>query len=624
MPTSSLEKFASLPEARPQAKRQLLAHLRPYQGWIWVAGLLGVATAAGGAVEPLFFRYLVDLMMRGHADAALRGHLLGDAAKAVALLAAISIVQQVLQTGLSQVVNKVRFDASSGLSRQVLHHIFQQPLSFHLGSDNNEQSSGVGYVMTRLDRGVAAMGQLIGDLLQSLVPNIANLLMMGYLLFQLSPRLALCALAPLPLFLWTTSAATRVLVAGEEEVQEGWSTIYRRVYEVLGVIKTVKSMAREDAEIERYDQGARSLFHKLWRLVWVDSGFQGLKGLLALAGRASVLLYGVALVLQGRITPGTWVAAITYASMIYPPMTLLTSMYTSVRKSLVAVGCAFEFLDRPTEQQLLPASVDRAEAIAPRWAGQVRFERVSFAYPAQEGRPRRRVLRDVSFEAQPGEVIALVGGSGEGKTTLMDLLLRFYHPEVGAISIDGVGIQEMRLEHLRSQIAVVLQEPVLLDGTIGENIAYARPGASEEQIELAARAAYAHEFIEKMPLGYETRVGERGARLSGGQKQRLAIARALLCDPSILILDEATSQLDAESEQAVNSALQNLVRGRTTFLISHRLASTLRANRVLVLAGGAIAEMGTPDELAHRQGRYARLLEAQQLKTTRAQAATAN
>jgi ATP-binding cassette subfamily B protein len=584
--------------------RCLWVHVRQYRLEIAACIAIGIIGSLLGAVEPLVVRYVVDLLVRTGARPAALSAGLHKLFLAGAVFVAANLLQQVATTGLGLLLNRVRFGTSFRLSRKVLDHLYEQPLSFH-------QSHGVGYVMTRVDRGIAAVGQLVGDVLQNVVPNVANLIVIVVMLIKLCPRLAWLVLLPLPIYLLVSLRGTRELVREEETIQEGWSQLYRRVYEVLAAIKTVRSMTREGAEMQRYDQHARQLFRRLWRVVWSESAYNGARSLLALAARAAVLIYGAVLVLRGGLTPGTWLAVVGYAGMIFGPLAGLAGIYSNVSKELVAALPPLDFLQRDSTTKDLFGSVPM-----PLVEGTVEFDRVSYEYAFEEpDRPgvlvRKPVLHDVSFRAEAGELVALVGPSGGGKSTLIDLLLRFDFPNAGAIRIDGHDTRHVTQASLRQQMAVVLQEPVLLDGTVEENIAYGVSGTTREEVERAAIAAYADEFIRAMPEGYATRIGERGARLSGGQKQRLAIARALLRNPRILVLDEATSQLDSGSEREVQSALQNLTRGRTTFVAAHRLSTIARADRILVIEDGRIVENGGHADLVRLGGLYARLVHTQ-------------
>ena len=696
---------------RPSRLRLLGRVLRPYRGWIALAAALGVAGAAAGAAEPLFYRYLLDVVIRAtqhathlaahhvtlgatHGAAQARPPIGRELALAVAGLAAVGLGQQLLEAGTSLCVNKARFDSSFALSRRMVAAVLRQPLAARLGgAGTNPEESGAGAVMTRMDRGVGALGQLIGDGVQSVLPNLANLALIAALLFALSPALGWLALAPLPPFLWATLRATKAGVAAEEDVQAGWRRIYRRVYEVLGAIKTVKSLGGEDAEARRYQSAAAGLFGRLWRLVWVDTAYAGMRGMLATAGRAAVLVVGAVPVMDHRLSAGSWIAAVAYAGMLYAPLTGLTGVYASLSKNWVTAGAALELL----------AATDEGEGEGGRGAGErgtagdgtagngaagrgeagrgpavarapempavgIEFERVSFGYQAASGvaagaeNDKGLALRNLSFTIAPGEIVALVGPSGGGKTTIGDLLLGLYEPTSGAIRANGRDLREIRGDAWRRQVSAVLQDPVLFDGTIAENIAYgaesialggdgniacgpaggaageaARKTAREFFVEgadkkkalagqdggtaagaaaimaavaAAARAAQADGFIRELPAGYQTRVGERGACLSGGQKQRIAIARALLRDTPVMVLDEASASLDGESEAGLNAALARRLRGRTVLLISHRLTSLSLADRVLVIAGGQTVEQGRPADLLAADGAFAALFGA--------------
>jgi ATP-binding cassette subfamily B protein len=325
--------------------------------------------------------------------------------------------------------------------------------------------------------------------------------------------------------------------------------------------------------------------------------------------RVSAVAFGGILVAKHQISLGTLVAFLGYAGGVFSPVQALTGMYQTVRKGGVALEAVSSILD--CEHSL----GDRPDARDTKLRGNVAFENVDFAY-----RTGPNVLRNLDLEVRAGETVALVGKSGAGKTTLMALLQRLYDPDGGRVLLDGEDIRSFKQRSVRSQIGVVLQEGVLFDDTVRDNIAFGRPGATVDEIERAARAAHAHEFIMKLPQGYDTRVGERGSLLSGGERQRIAIARALLKDAPILVLDEATSALDAESEDLVREALERLTKDRTTFVIAHRLSTVVKADRIAVVDAGTIVETGTHQELVKKRGRYANLF-ARQKRTLDAVAA---
>jgi ATP-binding cassette subfamily B protein len=594
MPVPAASRFALL---RP--------HLRRHRLTILAALALGAAAAALGAIEPLFLKYLTDLMVQAVA----RGVPAGAAARlalrhglaAMALLGVALGVQRGLQTAQAVAVNRARFDSSFDLSSRLLHRLYTLPLHFH-------QQRAAGYLLTRVDRGIAALGQLTGEMLQSLLPNLIQLALLLAMLFALAPQLGWVALAPLPLFLWATRRGARRVAGHETAVQEGWSRLYSRVTEVLDGIKTVKSVAAEEGEIEEYRRRARRIFRRLWKQVWVEEGYGQLKGALALGGRLAVGGYGLWLVLRGAISPGAWVAATTYAALVYGPLAGLAGAYSTVARQWATAGATLDFLAGETAAAPPRAAVARL----PRLRGEVAFENVSFSYPpaagAEPAAKARPALAGVSFRIEAGETVVLVGPSGGGKTTLADLVLRFHDPDAGRVRIDGRDLRTISAAELRRQTAVVLQEPFLLEGTIAANLAYGCPdprAVTGARLRAALRAAQAEEFVARLPEGLETRLGARGARLSGGERQRLNIARALLRDPRILILDEATAHLDPAAEAALHAALRALVEGRTAIVISHRLAMLPAAGRIFVIRGGRLVEQGTPAELAASGGFWA-------------------
>jgi subfamily B ATP-binding cassette protein MsbA len=374
--------------------------------------------------------------------------------------------------------------------------------------------------------------------------------------------------------------------------------------------RIVKAFGAEPREATRFSRATEALYRTNLKVTGAMAALPPLMEFIGGLAAIGALWYGARAIAAGQLTQGEFTAFLAAAFMMYGPIKKLSRVNASIQQAIAAAQRIFTMLETHSEVREKPGA-----GVLPRMRTSVEFRGVGFAY---DDRPEHFVLRHASFRVSAGQVVAIVGLSGAGKTTLVNLIPRFYDVTEGAILVDGTDIRDVTLASLRGQIALVTQETVLFDDTIGANVAFGAPSASPEAIEAAARAAHAHEFIERLSGGYAARIGERGQRISGGQRQRLAIARAILCDSPLLVLDEATSALDAESEALVQDALVNLMRNRTTFVIAHRLSTVRRADLILALEAGRIAEVGTHDDLVGRDGGvYAKLYALQAFESDR-------
>ena len=569
-----------------QLAKRSLQFVRPYRSTL--AGVISLALllAALSAVDPLLMKYLFDALERRSG--------LSSLGMIMAGLVALELARSGLQAWLGVLSWDVRLGVDYTMRENVMSKLNSLPMSFHQGET-------IGATMNRINQGIAGCVTAFCETAFNLFPTLLYLVLSVTAMLQMEWRLAIAVIvfAPLPAIIGAWAAPEQM--HRERRLVERWNSIYGRFNEVLAGMMTVKGFAMEDEEKRRFMQGVREGNEVVRRGVRTDNVTGTLRSLAATAARLTALAIGGYLISRQEMTVGTLLAFLGYIGGLFGPVQGLTNTYQTLRKATVSLEAIFSILDAEDVVADGPGASD----VRP-LRGEVEFREVSFGY--QPGSP---VLRDISLTAKPGETIALIGPSGSGKTTLLALLQRFYSLTDGSITVDGVDIKRMTQRSLRSQIGVVFQDAHLFNDTVRANIAYGRPAAAQAEVEAAARAAHAHEFIMALPEGYDTIVRERGSRLSGGQRQRIAIARALLKNPPILILDEATSALDSESEYLIQRALRTLLSGRTAFVIAHRLSTVRDADRIVVIKEGVIAEAGSHTELLGHGGYYASLVARQ-------------
>jgi subfamily B ATP-binding cassette protein MsbA len=557
----------------------------PYATRLVVAFVFLLLAAAAGLVFPAVLRYLLDAAFVLKDARALDRITLG--------LVGVFAVQAIANFGQVYLLSASTERIIATLREQLYAHLIRLSPAFFTERRSGELTS-------RLSSDLALLQSLLSTWVSEGSRQI--LLLVGGLamMFVTNAHLALTTLVVVPVVVGAALTFGRALRRASTRVQDRVAEAMGVADESFGAIRTVQSFSREREETRRFGALLHELVDVAVHRAQTRALFFSVVGFVAFGAVAAVLWQGGAQVLDGRLTAGTLVSFLFYALFVAAAVGSMATLFGNIQEAMGAATRVFELLDtQPTVcEPAHPVSLTQPVR------GAVALEGVCFRYQASGD----DVVHDLTLSIAPGEVVALVGRSGAGKTTVASLLPRFWDVTAGRITLDGVDVRALSLDTLRGAIGIVPQEPVLFSGTVRENIAYARPDASDADVLRAAQAAHAWEFIERLPEGWNTRVGERGVKLSGGQRQRIAIARVFLKDPAVVVLDEATSSLDTESERYVEDALEELLEGRTTLIIAHRLSTVRRAHRVVVLDAGRIVEMGSHDELLERSGGlYARL-----------------
>mgnify|MGYP002656675843 CR=1 FL=1 len=565
---------------------RILSYIKPYMHRLIFAMFCTIMAAAGNLYIPWIIKDMIDEVL---ADK--NGTMLNWIA---ASIIAIFVVRGLFWYGQNYLMSYVGQSVIIDIRAAVFKKLQRLSVSFY---DKNKTGTIMSYVTNDVNALQSAMVENTIEMITEGFILIGSVVAMIYLDW----RLTLFTVCTFPVVLWFMEFFGKKIRKTGGRIQECTADITSVLQESVASARVIKSFVREDYEVDRFDVENRANFRANMKNAQLMATLTPVVELVAANGVTMIIWYGGNNVINGTITAGSLVAFLTYAVNISNPIKRLTRVIGNIQKALAAAQRVFMIIDMPEE---IAESRDAKQL--PEVSGKVEFQNVSFAYD-----DKGNVITDLSFSVKPGEVIAIVGPSGAGKSTIANLLPRFYDVNKGDIKIDGHSVREVTLDSLREQVGIVPQETMLFNGSVYNNILYGRLDATKEEIEAAAKAANAHDFIMQLTDGYETKLGDRGVNLSGGQRQRIAIARAILKNPRILILDEATSALDTESERVVQEALDRLMVGRTSFVIAHRLSTVKNADKILVLEKGNLVESGTHDELLALDGLYAHLYKIQ-------------
>jgi ATP-binding cassette subfamily B protein len=577
--------------------------VKPYWTSLLVAFVAVIAETAAGLLEPWPLKMVLDNVfgskpmpgwLAGLVKAAFgqqRLGILNFAAVAVIVIAAVGALSSYVENYLTvNVGQRVMHD----LRRTVYHHIQRLSLSFY-------DKVKTGDLISRVTSDIGAIQDFISSALLGILVDVLTLVGMLGVMFYLNWTFTLIALSVLPILFVVVYTFTHRIKSASREVRKKESEIVSVIQEVISSMRVVKAFAREDYEELRFEKESLASVEIALKARGLKAMLPPIVEIIVAAGTCLVLWYGARLVLSGVLSVGALVVFLLYLGKMYKPMRDLSKMTDTVSKAVVGFERIKEVLETERQVRNLPGA-----RRAPILKGRIEFDHVYFGYGDD-----RQILKDMSFKIEPGQVAALVGPTGAGKTTIVSLMPRFYDPTSGQVRIDGYDVRRFKLRSLRQQFGFVLQDTMLFHATIGQNIAYGKPEATTQEIIKAAKLANATEFIDKMPKRYDTMVGERGVTLSGGQRQRVAIARAVIRNSPILIMDEPSTGLDAASEEIVFEALARLMEGKTSIVIAHRLATVRRADVIFAIDGGSVVEQGTHDDLLARGGLYAELYEIQ-------------
>jgi ATP-binding cassette, subfamily B, bacterial len=580
--------------------RWMLSFLRPHRRKVWLLSILLLLEVGLGALQPWPFAWVIDhvLIEKPFADARLQAiataltH--GDKWTLLIFVVIGGIILQVVNQLVSAYGTQVQVDTGQRMVYDLRYKLFNHLQALGLYHHVTTSTSDAVY---RVDIDAYSIENLVMSGIFPLATAVTSLVVMFTILARNDLTIALLSLVVVPFLFVCLRYYTSTLANREERVKELESKLLDRLYETFSAMRLVKSFAREPYEANRYAAAGEKTMNARIRITWQQSMFSVIVSTITILGTGLILVVGGLHVMRGQLSIGTLGVVIAYLGAVYGPLSSIAHTTGQLQGAVAGARRVRAMF------ALTPETVDAPNAIeAANITGDIRFEGVAFDYP--DG---TKVLHDIDFTARPGEMVALVGLTGAGKTTLVSLIPRFYDTTGGRVLVDGIDVRSYRIRSLREKIAIVLQDPVLFQGPIAENLRYGRLDASSAEIEEAARAAHAHEFISHLAKGYDTEIAEAGGSLSGGERQRLSVARAIIKNAPILILDEPTSSLDAISEEIVFAALRRLRAGRTTIVIAHRLSTVRDADSILVLDGGRIVAKGRHEELLQSSQLYRRM-----------------
>jgi ABC-type multidrug transport system fused ATPase/permease subunit len=587
---------------------RVLAYVKPFRGLAAASVLLTLLVSLLGLLAPWPLKILFDSVLGDHPLPAGIEPLLEpfgeDRTRLLLVIVVAGLAITLIANGLKVVGSHVETRLSQGMILNFRSDLFQHAQRLSMAFHDRSRSGGLIFAINFQADHAAGLVMVLQPLAQSALTLVG----MFWITYQIHARLALVSLVIVPILYWAVGFYMAHIQERLRRVKALEGESLSIIHEAISMMKVIVAFGREAHQHRKFrEQGERAVDERV-KVTVRQTAFSLLVNTTTAIGTALVLGYGVSLILNGQMTSGELLVVLAYVASIYAPLSSLSTTIGSLQDRFTSLEVAFDLLDTEPEIRDRPGAVNVG-----RTTGHVAFEDVSFSYDG-----RQSTLQGATFEARPGQTIGIVGATGAGKSTLVSLIPRFYDPQSGTIRLDGRDIRDFTLASLRRQVSLVMQEPLLFSGSIEDNIRFARLGASREEIQVAAKAANAHDFIMKLPKRYATSLGERGAMLSGGERQRISVARAFLKDAPILILDEPTSAIDSRTEAVILDALERLMRGRTTFMIAHRLSTLRSADLILVMHGGRIVGSGTHDQLMARKGLYAEMWTLQAESMTRA------